>query len=193
MPRLVSVGTALFVGVCIVARPGAGQVPQTDDPGWSPIVYGLQMRLGLQRDPRISDDSRVLVPFLELRSVDDVAAVMMVDLDRLQLVLVDDRNRPIELVEIPGHSGHVIKPGTISLPPESSMRVGLADRGWFVYGGNRPRIAVASVFGAWTLEPSPEAFLVATLTVGRNLADQSAGRRPWSGTLTAPRVRVEWK
>ena len=162
-----------------------GPVKSSDD--WSKAVNGLQARVVLVEKPR-SNGTRMLHPYLELRNVDDLAYPLKVRLGgaHAQFALVDADGKVVGNALALPRSGPHPDPGTVSLPLDSTLRVGMHCTNWGI-----PRDAAAMIAtdsGAWVLGPEQEGkvFLRATVA-GKKDADE----RVWAGELEA-KVRVTW-
>ncbi len=163
----------------------ANPVKPPDD--WSKAVNGLQTRVVLVEKPR-SNGTRMLHPYLELRNVDDMAYPLKVRLGgaHVKFELVDADRKVVDDGQSGVRDGHYPDPGTISLPLDSSMRVGMHCNNWGIPQDAAAMIATDS--GAWALklEQEGKVFLRATVS-GKKDADE----RVWSGELEA-KVRVRW-
>jgi hypothetical protein len=163
----------------------ANPVKPSDD--WSKAVNGLQARVVLVEKPR-SNGTRMLHPYLELRNVDDMAYPLKVRLGgaHAKFALVDAAGKVLgDGLSLP-RSGPHPDPGTVSLPLDSTLRVGMHCANWGI-----PRDAAAMIAtdsGAWVLKPEQEGkvFLRATVS-GKKDKDE----RVWSGELEV-KVRVTW-
>jgi hypothetical protein len=175
--------------------PGTGKASPMNaaNPGkpsgdWSKAVNGLQVRVVLVEKPR-SNGTRMLHPYLELRNVDDMAYPLKVRLGGARHVrfdLVDADGKVVgNGVSLPRGGPHP-DPGTITLPLDSSLRVGMYCTNWGIPRGAAAMIATDS--GAWVLKPEQagKVFLRATVS-----GKKDAGERVWSGDLDA-QVRVTW-
>jgi hypothetical protein len=154
---------------------------------WSKAVNGLQARVVLvEKAP--SNGTRILHPYLELRSVSDSAYPMKVRLAgaHVKFALIDAEGKAVNDGWSLPRSGPHADPGTVSLPPDSTMRVGMYCTNWGIPKDAAAQIATDS--GAWVLKPEQEGkvFLRATLA-GKKDSDD----RIWSGELEA-KVRVTW-
>src|SRR5262249_22282281 len=154
---------------------------------WSRAVNGLRARVVLVEKPR-SNGTRMLHPYLELRNVDDMAYPLKVRLGgaHVKFALVDADGKVVDDGQKGARDGPSPDPGTISLPLDSTLRVGMHCTNWGI-----PRDAAAMIAtdsGAWVLKPGQEGkvFLRATVS-GKKDADE----RVWSGELEA-KVKVTW-
>ena len=163
----------------------ANPVKPSED--WSKAVNGLQARVVLVEKPR-SNGTRMLHPYLELRNVDDMTFPLKVRLGgaHVKFALVDAEGKLVDAGQSLDRSGPHPDPGTISLPLDSILRVGMHCTNWGI-----PRDAAAMIAtdsGAWVLKPEQKGkvFLRATVS-GKKDADE----RVWTGKLEA-KVRVTW-
>lgn len=154
---------------------------------WSKAVNGLQARVVLVEKPRFNG-TRMLYPYLELRNVENMAEPLKVRLDRahVKFALVDAEGKLTGSGQLLPRSGPHSDPGTISLPLDSTLRVGMHCTNWGI-----PRDAAAMIAtdsGVWVLKPEQKrkVFLQATVS-GKKETDQ----RLWAGELKA-KVRVTW-
>ena len=154
---------------------------------WSKAVNSLQARVVLvEKAP--SNGTRILHPYLELRSVSDSAYPLKVRLDgaHVKFELVDADGKVVEDNDVKTRDGPHPDPGTVSLPPDSTMRVNMYCTNWGVPKDAAAQIATDS--GAWVLKPEQagKVFLRATIS-GKKAEDE----RVWFGELQA-KVRVTW-
>jgi hypothetical protein len=173
---------AVLVLLAVVA---ADALPEKSGP-WSKPVRGLQARITLVEKAKING-TRSLVPYLELRNVGSSATPLKVRCGeghvKFELVGLDGKTR--SGYNMP-RSGPHADPGTVSLPSDSSMRLGMYCSNWGVPRNAAAMIATDS--GAWVLKPNDRGgvFLRATLK-----GDKKVGT--WHGTMQVPVVKVEWK
>ena len=150
-------------------------------------MNGLQARVALVEKPR-SNGTRILHPYLELRNVDDMANPLKVRLGgaNVKFALLDAEGKLVDAgISLPRDGPHT-DPGTVSLPNDSTLRVGMYCSNWGI-----PRDAAAMIAtdsGAWVLKPEQKGkvFLHATVS-GKKDADE----RVWAGELEA-KVRATW-
>jgi hypothetical protein len=161
-----------------------------DDATWSRTTRNLQARVSLVERPAING-TRSLVPYLEMRNVGDSAAPLKVRCggSHVKFELVDADGKVVRDGWILPRSGPHADPGTISLPHDSSIRVGMYCSNWGV-----PKDAAAMIStdsGAWVLtaEEKGKVFLRATLKGAKVEADSD---NIWYGEIELPRVKVDW-
>jgi hypothetical protein len=135
-----------------------------DADSWSKPLRGLQARITLVERAKING-TRLLVPYLELRNAGDSASPLKVRCGggyvKFELVGADGK-----VVRDGWHlprSGPHADPGTIILPFDSSMRLGMYCSNWGVPKDAPAMIATDS--GAWVLQPEEKGkvFLRATI------------------------------
>ena len=186
---VVLLAEALIVAMAVpFARVVAGS---TDgDEGWSKTTRDIQARVTLVERPGING-TRSLVPYLELRNVGSSASPVRVRCggDHVKFELVDADGKVIRDGWIMPRSGPHADPGTISLPHDSSIRLGMHCTNWGV-----PKDAAAMISadsGAWVLaaDEKGKVFLRATL---KGAMVESDPDRTWYGTIEAPLVKVDW-
>lgn len=185
-------------GVSVLVACACGASPtQKPGEGWSESVNGLQARVTLVERPKVNG-TRQIVPYLELRNVGDSAAPLK--------VRCSGSNVSFELVERAGkpafdgksaRAGYVLPrsgphadPGTIVLPFDSSIRIGMHCSNWGV-----PKDAAAMVStdsGAWVLEPTDKAKVSLQCTL-KGMKIDAAPYDTWHGEINAPPVLVDWK
>ncbi len=174
-----------------VVIPGAVPAASPDDAdSWSSPTHGLQARITLVEKPKING-TRSLVPYLELRNVGDSAYPLK--------VRCRDGHIHFELVGADGklthdgwslpRSGPHPDPGTVVLPLDSSMRIGMYCSNWGV-----PKDAAAMIStdsGAWLLQAQEKGkvFLRATIKGEKVESDPD---RIWHGSIQTPLVKVDW-
>ncbi len=176
-----------------VALVTAGRVPGATTAGesnaWSVPTNGLQARLTLVERPKING-TRLLVPYLELRNVRDLANPMEIQCDNhhLKIELVDADGKSIGVSGLP-RSGSAPDLREIILPLDSSIRISLECKNWAI-----PKDAAAMVStdsGAWVIQ-QPEkgkVYIRATLTGEKT----ELYYRAWYGTVQTPLLKVDWR
>jgi hypothetical protein len=183
--------TPISVGL-IAALFMAGRVwAATDETDtWSRPTNGLQARLTFVEKPKLNG-TRLLVPFLELRNVRDLAHPMEVQCDsrHLKIELVDADGKSLRDGFSMSRSGPVPDLNTVILPFDSSIRISLECRNWGI-----PKDAAAMVStdsGAWVIEASEKGrvYLRATLTGEKG----EPYYKMWHGRVQTPLLPVDWK
>lgn len=153
---------------------------------WSNPVGGLQARITLVQKAK-ANGTRSLVPYLELRNVSSNAAPLKVRCagTNVRFELIGLGGKPREGYSLP-RSGPHADPGTVSLPHDSSMRLGMHCSNWGVPKDAPAMIATDS--GAWVLQANDRGgvFLRATLKGAKK-------EGVWHGTIEVPAVKAEWK
>ncbi|HJZ54035.1 MAG TPA: RNA polymerase sigma factor [Gemmataceae bacterium] len=171
-------------GSPMAAAPDPVKLPEE----WSKSVNGLQARVVLVEKPR-SNGTRMLHPYLELRNVSDMAYPLKVRLGgaHVKFELVDADGKVVDDGQRGARDGPYPDPGTISLPLDSSLRVGMFCTNWGV-----PRDAAAMIAtdsGAWVLKPEQEGKVFLRVKVSGKKQDED--ERVWFGDLEA-KARVTW-
>jgi hypothetical protein len=184
----VFLGVAALSAVLIPAAVRAAPLDGAD--GWSKPERGLQARVTLVEKPSING-TRSLVPYLELRSVCDSACPLKVRCGgaHVRFELVDSNGKVVREGSSLPRSGPHPDPGTIVLPHDSSMRIGMYCSNWGV-----PKDAAAMVStnsGAWVLEQKENGmvFLRATIKGAKVEADPDL---TWHGMIQVPLVKIDW-
>jgi RNA polymerase sigma factor (sigma-70 family) len=156
---------------------------------WSKSVNGLQARVVLVEKPR-SNGTRMLHPYLELRNTDNMAYPLKVRLGgarHVKFELVDADGKIVDDGQRGVRDGHYPDPGTILLPLDSSMRVGMYCTNWGIPKDAAAMIATDS--GAWVLKPEQEGKVFLRAKVSGKKQDEDG--RIWFGNLEA-KVKVTW-
>ncbi len=141
-------GVAILAAIVMLGAAPATQPAEGDS--WSKPAHGLQVRITLVERPRING-TRSLVPYLEWRNVSDSASPLKVRCGRghVKFELVGADGKVVrEGTGLP-RSGRHADPGTIVLPHDSSMRIGMYCSNWGVPKDAPAMIATDS--GAWVL------------------------------------------
>ena len=157
---------------------------------WSKSANALQVRITLVEKPK-ENGTRSLVPYLELRNVGDSAYPLKVRCDggAVKFELVDGDGKVARAGWHLPRSGPHADPGTVVLPFDSSMRVGMYCSNWGVPKDAAALIATDS--GAWVIQPEEKGkvFLRATI---KGAKEESEPDRVWHGTIQTPPVKVDW-
>jgi hypothetical protein len=165
-------------------------MPPDDDESWSKPENGLQARLVLVQRPKLNG-TRQLHPYLELRNVSDIAYPLKVRCDsgHVKFELVGTDGKVIRSGWSLPRSGPHPDPGTVVLPFDSSIRIGMGCSTWGVPKDAPAMIATDS--GAWVLkqEETGKVFLRVTIK-GEKI--ESEPDRTWHGTIQAL-SNVNWK
>lgn len=181
---------AAAVVVSAVVASGAAVAGPPDDAGWSKTTRDIQACVTLVERPTVNG-TRSLVPYLELRNVGSSAYPIKVRCGggHVKFELVDADGKVVRDGDSLPRSGPHADPGTVSLPHDSSIRVGMHCTNWGV-----PKDAAAMIStdsGAWVLtaEEKGKVFLRATLT-GKPV--ESDPDRTWHGAIELTLVKVTW-
>ena len=190
MKAIIVLLAAAAVMSAVVPTGGVLAGSPDDAVGWSKTTRDIQARVTLVERPAVNG-TRSLVPYLELRNVGSSAYPIKVRCGpgHVKFELVDADGKVIRDRDSLPRDGHHAEPGTISLPHDSSIRVGMHCTNWGV-----PKDAAAMIStdsGAWVLtkEERGKVFLRVTLAGKRDEADPD---RTWHGTIEAPTVKVVW-
>ena len=185
----------LIVGLVVVsaavARSDEPKPMPDDEPVWSEAVRGLEARVTLVEKGRING-TRSIVPYIELRNVGDSAYPLQVRCDtaHVKFELVNADGAVVDDGRTLPRSGPHADPGTIVLPLDSSMRIGMYCSNWGV-----PRDAAAMIAtdgGAWVLQPRDKGkvLLRAKIKGEEAKADRD---HTWHGEIVTPAVKVDWR
>lgn len=164
--------------------------PPGDAGGWSEATRDLEARVTLVEKPAFHG-TRSLVPSLELRHVGNSGSPLEVCCDRghVKFELVDADGQVVRDGSSLDRSGPHADPGTVSLPFDGSIRIGMHCSNWGV-----PKDAAAMIStdsGAWVLtnEEKGKVFLRATLEGEKAESDSN---QTWHGVIELPAVKVDW-
>lgn len=164
--------------------------PRDEAASWSEASHGLQARITLVERPRING-TRSLVPYLELRNVGDSAEPLKVRCGsgHVRFELVGADGKVLRDGSAQPRSGPHPDPGTVALPFDSSIRIGMHCNNWGVPKDAAAMIATDS--GAWVLQSQERAkvFLRATVAGAEAEPDPDLA---WRGKLETPPVKVDW-
>jgi hypothetical protein len=177
--------------VISVVTLGAGpKDPANDASTWSKTERELQARITLVEKPKYNG-TRMLVPYLELRNVGSSANPFKIRCGggHVKFELVDADGKIVREGWTLPRSGPHADPGTIVLPNDSSMRIGMYCSNWGV-----PRDAAAMIStdsGAWVIQPEEKGkvFLRAKLKGDKLNSDPFW---TWFGTIEMPLLKVDW-
>jgi len=191
---LIFASVGLLVGAivtaAIVTLDAASKVPADDADSWSKPERDLQARIVLVEKPKFNG-TRSLVPYLELRNVGSSAAQLKVRCGggHVKFELVDADGKMVREGWILPRSGPHADPGTVVLPHDSSMRIGMHCTNWGVPKDAPAMISTDS--GAWVLQPEEKGkvFLRATIKGAKVDSDPHG---TWFGTIEAPLLKVDW-
>jgi len=186
--KAIRIAAGLILALVTASQVSSAATADESD-AWSVPTNGLQARLTLVERPKIIG-TRLLVPFLELRNVRDLAHPMEVqcDSDHLKIELVGADGKPIRASALP-RTGFVPDLSRVILPLDSSIRISLECKNWGI-----PKDAAAMVStdsGAWVIQEAErgKVYLRATLTGEKTEPDY----KEWYGTVQTPLLKVDWK
>jgi hypothetical protein len=187
MRTIASVLVGAVAGVGLSGHAVAG--PPEDADTWSKATRDIQARITLVEKPAING-TRSLVPYLELRNVGSSAHPLKVPCGHVRFDLVDAAGKVVRDGWTLPRSGPHADPGTVILPFDSSMRVGMYCSNWGVPKDAGAMIATDS--GAWVIQPEEKGkvFLRATIKGDKVESDPD---RTWYGRMETPLVKVDWK
>ena len=171
-----------------LGKPVVPASPPDDADSWSKPTRGLQARITLVEKPKFNG-TRSIGPYLELRNVGSTVHPLKVRCgsEHVKFELVDADGKVVRHGDTLPYDGPKADPGTIALPFDSSMRIGMYCGGWGV-----PENAAAMILtesGAWILQPKEKVFLRATIKGAKLESDPD---RTWYGTIVTPAVKVDW-
>ena len=179
---------ACMVAAVVVGSPLAP--PPDDGNVWSKPTDGIEARITLvERTP--INGTRSIVPYLELRNVTDNASPIKVRCgsNHVKFALIGTDGKVVrEGGSLPRSGGHA-DPGTIILPFDSSIRIGMYCSNWGV-----PKDAAAMIStdsGAWVLKSHEKGKLFLRATITGEKPDLKS-QRIWHGTIVTPPVKVDW-
>ncbi len=181
---------AFLVVSAAVARGDEPKPMPGDEQVWSEAVGGLEARVTLVEKGRING-TRSIVPYLELRNVSDLAEPLKVRCDRrhVKFELVNADGEVVDEGWLLARSGPHADPGTVSLPLDSSMRIGMYCSNWGVPKDAAAMIATDS--GAWVLQPRDKGKVLLRATI-KGEEVKGDPDRTWHGEIVTPAVRVDW-
>ena len=190
MKSLFSLLAVVVIGSAVVMPQVAVAGPTDDDTGWSKKSRDIQARVTLVEKPAVNG-TRMLTPYLELRNVGSSAYPIKVRCSGGQVVfeLVDADGKIVRDGDSMHRSGPHADSGTVSLPNDSSIQVGMHCTNWGI-----PKDAAAMIStdsGAWVIkaEEKGKVFLPATLTRKKVESDPD---RTWYGTIETTPLKVDW-
>jgi hypothetical protein len=184
---------ALFL-VMSMALLGLTSVPVDaagDADTWSKPVDGLQARIVLVERSRING-TRTLAPYLELRNASDSAEPLRVrsGAGHVRFELVGENGKPVRGGWALPRSGPHPDPGTIVLPFDSAIRIGMYCSNWGVPRDAQAMIATDS--GAWVILPQEKGKVFLRAFV-KGDAVEADPHRTWHGTIETPPVKIDWQ
>lgn len=158
----------------------------------TPGIRGVEARFSFGAGEQVNG-TRVVRVFLELRNTadDDLTPIyLLYDSGRsVKAQLVDAGGRPVPL---PTYDADIWSPlpFMICLPRNSTLRLDVTARGYFVPGVPRALIGLNS--GVWAIKQgdSSDYYLTGTFVAERPAAEPLNGR-VLTGTLEIPRARVD--
>ena len=195
--QAITAGVAATIAIAVGADATAGgkavvpAAPPDDAATWSKPTRGLQARITLVERPKYNG-TRSIVPYLELRNTSSNADPLKVrcHTGHVYFELVDADGKVVRDGSTLPRSGPHADPGTIVLPHDSAMRIGMHCTNWGV-----PKDAAAMIStdsGAWVLKQQEKGkvFLRATVKGAKVESDPD---RMWYGTIVTPAAKVDWK
>ena len=126
MKTFLSLLAVVVIGSAVVTPQDAVAGPTDDDAGWSKTTRDIQARVTLVETPAVNG-TRMLTPYLELRNVGSSAYPIKVRCSGGQVAfeLVDADGKVVRDGYSMPRGGPHADPGTVSLPNDSSIRVGM--------------------------------------------------------------------
>lgn len=179
--------------VALLAKLSTGPAranPPDDADSWSKPVNQLQARVVLIEKPKING-TRWIVPYLELRNVSDVAYPLKVRCDggHVRFALIGADGKVLRNGwELP-RSGLHPHPGTIVLPFDSSIRIGMGCTNWGV-PKNAPAM-ISTDSGAWVLKQQEKGKVFLRVTIKGEKVEPEDDQI-WHGRIETI-VKVDWK
>src|SRR5437867_6369656 len=131
MKALIILLVGAVVACAVIVAGTSSAAPANDDESWSKPLRGLQARITFVEKPKING-TRSLVPYLELRNVTTSAAPLKVPCGHVKFELVDANGKTVRDGWTLPRSGPHADPGTVSLPFDSSMKIGMYCSNWRV-------------------------------------------------------------
>jgi hypothetical protein len=188
--KVVPLQVSRFAIMVMVMNTAAWAMPLDDDEYWSKTVNGLQARLVLVERPKING-TRQLHPYLELRNVSDLAYPLKVrcDTGHVKFELVGTDGKVIRSGWSLPRSGLHLDPGTVVLPFDSSIRIGMRCSNWGIPKDAPAMIATDS--GAWVLQKEEKGKVFLRVTV-KGEKVESDPDRIWEGKIQAL-SKIDWK
>ena len=190
MKSLLSLLAVVVIGSAVITPQDVVAGPTDDDAGWSKTTRDIQARVTLVEKPAVNG-TRMLTPYLELRNVGSSEYPIKVRCSGGQVAfeLVDADGKIVRDGDSMHRSGPHADPGTVYLPNDSSIQVGMHCTNWGV-----PKDAAAMIStdsGAWVIkaEVKGKVFLRATLT-GKQV--ESDPDQTWYGTIETTPLKVDW-
>jgi hypothetical protein len=180
-------GVVVMSALMLKAAPAA---PPDDADTWSKPIRGLQTRITLIEKPKING-TRSLVPYLELRNVGDSAYPLKVRCSggHVKFELIGMDGKVVRDGSVLDRSGPHADPGTILLPFDSSMRLGMYCSNWGVPKDASAMIATDS--GAWVLQSQHKGKVFLRATIKGTKVDSDPDRT-WYGKIETPLIKVNW-
>ena len=186
----VLVVAALIVSPVVLSRGILAGSPDEAE-GWSKTTRDIQARVTLVERPAVNG-TRSFVPYLELRNVGSNADPIKIrcGAGHVKFELVNAEGKVIRDGDSLPRGGPHAEPGTVSLPHDSSIRVGMHCTNWGV-----PKAAAAMIStdsGAWVLteEEKGKVFLRVTLKGSPVKSDPD---HTWHGAIESPSLKVDWR
>jgi hypothetical protein len=167
---------------CFVATllaPLAVSAEKAED--WSRPEHGLQARLSFASKETING-TPIVVPYLELRNVSDVAMEIPLKPDRIEATVLDAARKPLEPATGP-YDGPEPVFGLIWLPVDGTLRWSIARRGAGVPNDQRGLIDLGRT---WIFKPKDKRVFFMRI---RFVVEPTRGRT-WAGTVEIPPTRI---
>jgi len=165
-------------------------ITAAEDATWSKDVNGLQARVVLVEKPR-NNGTRMLHPYLELRNAGSAAMPLKVNCSSssVKFSLVDAEEKIVDGGQSLPRSGPHPDPGIVSIPLDSTLRVGMHCTNW---GIPQNSVMISTDSGAWIIKPewNGKVFLRATVSAGKKLGGDTENL--WFGNLETPKAMVAW-
>lgn len=152
---------------------------------WSKTVSGLEARLTVERG-RETNGTPILASYLELRNVSDSATPIEIAIDpsKIEFQVTDAKGKDVPQAGLP-YDGIVAQPGTLRLPHDSQLRLGVSGHGAGIPKDEGALLDLASS-AVWLFKrgDTAEYHLQATVRIS------TSGNNSWHGTIDVPPVRI---
>jgi len=185
------VGLLLGCCVSVLGLLASCSAPQANyDDGWSDPTNNIEFRIILEEKGRIVG-TRSIVPYLEVRNVADGGSSIHVKCGDgyVEFELVGKDGKVIRDGWIQPRSGGHPDPGTLIVPPNSTIRIGMYCSNWGIPANAAGMIATDS--GAWVLRANENGKVFLRATISGDRPDESP-RDQWCGMIVTPLVIVDW-
>ncbi|HEY2149123.1 MAG TPA: hypothetical protein VGH32_14380, partial [Pirellulales bacterium] len=152
---------------------------------WSKAEDGLEVRLAIER-VRSNNGTPILATYLELRNVSDSATPIEIALDpaKIEFKVTDAKGKDVPQAGLP-YDGIVAPPGTLRLPHDSQLRLGVSGSGAGIPKDEGALLDLASS-AVWLFKRGD----TAEYHLRANFRISTSGDNSWHGTIDVPPVRI---